>query len=126
MDHHLGAAGRFAQRGGVKRVGPHGLHLWPRSQCAGQGNAAVAGYRVRPEFFGFRCDHQIVAWQAVLAGVGVGVGMDRVTRQSPQLLCLLPEIQIPALPMWLTAHRELRGTPRLKLVFDSLASAFKA
>lgn len=85
----------------------------------------AAGHRVAREFFGFRCDNQIVAWQAVRAGVGIGVGLGRVARQTPELVRVLPEIQIPPLPMWITAHRELRGTPRLKLVFDALVSALK-
>lgn len=85
----------------------------------------AAGHRVAREFFGFRCDNQIVAWQAVRASVGIGVGLDRVAQQSPELVRVLPEIQIPPLPMWITAHRELRGTPRLKLVFEALVTALK-
>jgi len=27
--------------------------------------------------------------------------------------------------MWITAHRELRGTPRLKLIFEALVLALK-
>lgn len=85
----------------------------------------AAGYTVTRAFFGFRCDDQIVAWQAVRAGVGIGVGLERVAQQSPELVRVLPEFRIPPLPMWITAHRELRGTPRLKLVFDALVSALK-
>lgn len=85
----------------------------------------AAGIEVAREFFGFRCDHQIVAWQAVRAGVGIGVGLDCVARAAPKLVRVLPEIPIPALPLWITAHRELRGTPRLKLVFDALTAALK-
>ncbi|KQW35482.1 LysR family transcriptional regulator [Rhizobacter sp. Root404] len=83
-----------------------------------------AGFQVGKEMFAFRCDNQIVAWHAVLAGLGIGVGMVRVAALSPQLVRVLPKIPVPPLPLWLTAHRELRGTPRLKLVFDFLAAAF--
>jgi DNA-binding transcriptional LysR family regulator len=82
-----------------------------------------AGYPVRKDLFGFRCDHQVVAWQAVVAGLGIGVSTQRVAALFPQLLRVLPKVAIAPLPMWLTAHRELRGTPRLKLVFDTLAQA---
>lgn len=82
-----------------------------------------AGYPVRKDLFGFRCDHQVVAWQAVVAGLGIGVTTQRVAALFPQLLRVLPKVAIAPLPMWLTAHRELRGTPRLKLVFDTLAQA---
>lgn len=83
-----------------------------------------AGFQVDKALFGFRCDNQIVAWQAVRAGLGIGVGMVRVAAQAPELVRVLPKIPVPPLPLWLTAHRELRGTPRLKRVFDHLAAAF--
>ena len=83
----------------------------------------AAGYPVGKAMFGFRCDNQIVAWQAVLAGLGIGVTTQRVAALSPQLVRVLPKIVIPPLPVWITAHRELRGTPRLKIVFDALAQA---
>jgi DNA-binding transcriptional LysR family regulator len=83
----------------------------------------AAGFPVPRNFFGFRCDNQVVAWQAVVAGLGIGVGMKRVAEHTAQLERVLPEIDVPSLPMWLTAHRELRHTPRLAAVFDGLAAA---
>jgi len=32
-------------------------------------------------------------------------------------------VKVPSLPLWITAHRELHGTPRLKRVFDALSAA---
>jgi len=86
----------------------------------------AAGYSVTKEMFAFRCDNQIVAWQAVLAGMGIGVGTHRVAALSPQLVRVLAKVAIPPMPLWITAHRELRGTPRLKIVFDALAEALAA
>ena len=86
----------------------------------------AAGFAVGPELFGVRCDNQIVAWQVVLAGLGIGVTTQRVAALSPQVVRVLPKLPIPPLRLWITAHRELRGTPRLKLVFDALADALKA
>ena len=84
----------------------------------------AAGFDVTREFFGFRCDNQIVAWQAVLAGLGIGIGMHEVARRTPELQQVLKDVTLPSLPLWITAHRELRSTPRLKLVFDALAQSF--
>lgn len=84
-----------------------------------------AGFRVTREFFGFRCDNQIVAWHAVCAGLGLGLGLDCVAQHRPELRRVLPGVKVPVLPMWITAHRELRGTPRLRVVFEALAAAFK-
>lgn len=84
----------------------------------------AGGFDVTREFFGFRCDNQIVAWQAVLAGLGIGVGMHVVARRTPELRQVLREVKVPSLPLWITAHRELRSTPRLKTVFDALVLHF--
>jgi DNA-binding transcriptional LysR family regulator len=85
-----------------------------------------AGFKVGKEMFAFRCDNRVVAWHAVLAGLGIGVGMVRVAALSAQLVRVLTKVPVPPLPLWLTAPRELRGMPRLKVVFDFLAAAFAA
>jgi DNA-binding transcriptional LysR family regulator len=84
---------------------------------------AAGGFKVTREFFGFRCDNQIVAWHAVCAGMGIGVGMKRVAAKQPELVQVLRNIPVAPLTLWITAHRELRSTPRLKTVFDALAEA---
>jgi DNA-binding transcriptional LysR family regulator len=83
----------------------------------------AAGFPVRQDLFGFRCDNQVVAWQAVVAGLGIGVMTQRVAALFPQVVRVLPKVAIAPLPMWITAHRELRGTPRLKRVFETLIQA---
>lgn len=85
---------------------------------------ARAGRRVTREFFAFRCDSSRVQWQAVLAGLGIGVGLRAVGDSMPSLARVLDEASIPPLSTWLAVHRELRGTPRLRLVFDALAEGF--
>jgi hypothetical protein len=52
--------------------------------------------------------------------------MRRVADAASDLLRVLPEVKVPSLPLWITAHRELSGTPRLKLVFDALVAALAA
>lgn len=80
-----------------------------------------AGIKVDKSTFAFRTDNQIVGWQAVLAGLGVGIGMKHVARQFPQLEQIMEDQPLPELPVWLTAHRELRSVPRIRAVFDFLA-----
>ena len=43
----------------------------------------------------------------------------------PELVPVLPEVALPVLPVWLTAHRELRATRRLRVVFDALAGGLR-
>jgi DNA-binding transcriptional LysR family regulator len=86
----------------------------------------AAGFDIGPEFFSWRCDNHLVGWEALRAGMGIGVGMQALAARDPAVMRVLPEIEVPALPMWLTAHRELRDTPRLRLVFDTLVAAWSA
>jgi len=84
---------------------------------------AAAGYTVSREFFGFRCDSSVLNWQAVCAALGLGVGLQRVAEGTPGIVRVLPEVSIAPLQTWLAVHRELRGTPRLRIVFAALAKA---
>ncbi|HYD60727.1 MAG TPA: LysR family transcriptional regulator [Noviherbaspirillum sp.] len=85
-----------------------------------------AGYVVDKTFFVFRCDSDIVGWQAVLAGLGVGISAHVIARQFPQLVRVLEKQPLPDLPVWITAHRELRDTARIRAVFDFLVEKLLA
>lgn len=83
----------------------------------------AGGFDVDRRFFSFRCDDQIVCFEAIRAGVGIGIAIVPLAERQPGLVRVLPEIDLPVLPVWLTAHRELRSSRRLRLVFDALADA---
>jgi len=81
----------------------------------------AAGVEVDRRFFAFRSDHQIVNLEAVRQGLGIGVVMQPLARRLPELVPVLPGLVLPVLPVWLTAHRELRASRRLRVVWDWLA-----
>jgi len=85
-----------------------------------------AGFELTRHDFHFRCDHQLVSLAAVRAGLGVGVLLAPLARRLPELVQVLPEAELPTLPVWLTAHRALRSSRRLKTVFDWLAQGLGA
>jgi DNA-binding transcriptional LysR family regulator len=85
-----------------------------------------AGYTLTRQDFHFRCDHQVVNLAAVRAGLGVGVVMVPLARRLPELVRVVPDAALPVLPVWLTAHRALRSSRRLKTVFDALAEGLTA
>ena len=85
----------------------------------------AAGFNVDRRFFAFRCDNQVVNLEAVRQGLGIGVVMAPLARRTPELVAVLPGLALPVLPVWLTAHRELRASRRQKLVFDFLAQALR-
>jgi DNA-binding transcriptional LysR family regulator len=78
------------------------------------------------EDFPVRCDDQIVYWNLVRAGCGVG-GMQRLIADAdPTVARVADFIPLPSLPVWLTAAQALRQSPRIRRVFDHLAASFRA
>lgn len=84
-----------------------------------------AGWPVERDFFAFRCDNQVVGWQAARAGLGIGFAPLAIAKRWPSMHRVLHETPIPAMPVWLTAHRELRSSARIRLVFDALATGLQ-
>lgn len=84
------------------------------------------GIERRREDFPIRCDDQIVYWNLVRAGCGIG-GMQRhIADADPLVTRVAPFILLPPLPVWLTAPEALRQSPRIRRVFDHLAVSFRA
>lgn len=82
---------------------------------------AAMGYPVTREHFALRTDDLIAAWEAVRAGLGVGFAADYVIRTDPAVQRILPMLALPSLPVWLTVHREIRNSGRIRAVYDFLA-----
>ncbi len=84
---------------------------------------AAMGYPVTREHFAFRTDDLIASWQAVRNGLGVGFMADYLIRSDSAIVPLLPMLKIPPLPVWLTVHREIRTSRRIRAVYDFLVQA---
>jgi DNA-binding transcriptional LysR family regulator len=76
--------------------------------------------------FPVRCDDQVVYWNLVRAGCGIGGMQCLVGDADPLVERMAPFINLPSLPVWLTAPEALRQSPRIRRVFDYLAGAFQA
>lgn len=72
--------------------------------------------------FGLRTDDLNAQWAAVRAGLGIGFMGDHLLRSDPTVTVVLPTMDLPVLPVWLTVHRELRTSARIRAVYDYLAS----
>ena len=84
---------------------------------------ASFGFPVTKEAFSFRTDDLIAQWEAVRAGLGIGFIADYVARGDKLVLPVLPQLKVPPLPIWLTVHREIRTSRRIRAVYDFLAAA---
>lgn len=123
--------GAYAHRDYLRRRGTprqmqdllaHELVGNDRDDALSRGFASF-GFPVRSEAFAFRTDDLIAYWEAVRAGLGVGFVADYLARTDNQLVPLLPMLKIAPLPIWLTVHREIRTSRRIRAVYDFLAAA---
>lgn len=80
------------------------------------------GWPVERRNFAVRCDNQTTYWELVRAGCGIGFSQLNVGQADPVTVQLLPELEIPRLPVWLAAHQNMRRTPRIRRVWDFLAA----
>jgi DNA-binding transcriptional LysR family regulator len=80
------------------------------------------GFAIKDLRFALRSDDLIAQWAAVKAGLGVGFMADYLLRDEPSVQALLPTLQLPQFPMWLTVHRELQTSARIRAVYDFLAA----
>jgi DNA-binding transcriptional LysR family regulator len=83
---------------------------------------AAMGYPAQRQHFVLRTDDLIAYWGAVRAGVGIGFVADYLLRTDAEVVPLLPELPLPVLPIWLTVHREIRTSRRIRAVYDFLAA----
>ncbi len=78
------------------------------------------GLTVTEASFGLRTTSHAVHWEAARRGLGIGVGPVTLGSGDPLLVRVLPEITFDY-PVWLVAHRELKTSPRVRIVWDLLA-----
>lgn len=86
---------------------------------------AGLGIQRRREDFPLRCDDQVVYWALVRAGCGIGATQCPIGDADPTVERIAPFIELPSLPVWLTAPEALRQNPRIRRVLDHLSLAFR-
>lgn len=82
--------------------------------------AAALGVTLDRHAFRFRCDNQIVLWEAVKAGNGIGFAQRALVDREATVEAILPDMPLPVLPMWLAMHRDVRTSARIRRVADFL------
>lgn len=84
-----------------------------------------SGIPVTRGSFRFRTDNQIVLWEAVRAGNGVGLGQEPLADRDPLVEKVLPGLPLPVLPVWLAMHRDVRTSVRIRRMADFLHEELK-
>ena len=123
------ALGAYAHRDYLRRQGTprqpadllrHALIGNDRNDDVLRGFAAL-GQPAERGHFALRTDDLLAHWQAVRAGLGIGFMAGYLARTDPDVVAVLPQLQLPQLPVWLTVHREIRTSRRIRAVYDFLA-----
>ncbi|MDH5547070.1 MAG: LysR family transcriptional regulator [Gammaproteobacteria bacterium] len=64
----------------------------------------------------------LVQWELVKQDLGIGMMPEEIGNADPLVQQVLPDFPPIVFPIWLTTHRELRTSRRVRIVFDLLAS----
>jgi DNA-binding transcriptional LysR family regulator len=83
------------------------------------------GIDVTDENFPISAGTHHVHWEMVKEGVGIGFMPEDVGDVEPKVQRVLPEQIDLVYPLWLTTHRELKTSARVRVVFDFLAEELK-
>jgi DNA-binding transcriptional LysR family regulator len=84
------------------------------------------GFALTRDNFIVRTDSQTAMWELLKAGVGVGFAQQGLVLETPGMVPLLPGIRPPPLEVWLTTHRELFTSRRIRVIYDRLGAALTA
>ena len=83
---------------------------------------AAHGIDLEREDFSVRSDTQSFHVHAVVAGLAIGAIQKAVAARLPGLLPVLSALQLTSLSVWLVAHDDLQRSPRVRAVYDALAT----
>lgn len=103
----------------------HDLVGFDRSELLIAG-ARDMGFALTRDDFTVRTDSQTTIWELIRAGLGVGFAQAGLIRDTPGIVHLLPGLNPPPLEVWLTTHRELFTSRRIRAIYDRLAELLSA
>lgn len=81
------------------------------------------GVQVDANSFPILSPSHAVHWELAKQGLGACVMIEEVGDREPAVCRVLDDLPALPIPFWLTSHRGLRTTRRLRVVFDLLADA---
>jgi DNA-binding transcriptional LysR family regulator len=74
------------------------------------------------DLFAFRSDSDLAQLAALRAGFGIGASQLGIARREKHLVPVLHSLLMIPMEVWLVMHRDLRGSRRIRLLFDHLAT----
>lgn len=84
------------------------------------------GNAITRDHFALRSDDQTHLWELAKAGAGITVGQRNLVRRTLGLVEIPLDLDLPALPFWLTTHEQLFTSHRIRAIYDALAIGLSA
>ncbi len=78
------------------------------------------GFPIQKKNLRLHTSNHLVLWELVKQGLGIGVIIDEVGDAEPRVVRVLPDHPPIPVPMWVVAHREVRTSRRVRIVFDAI------
>jgi len=78
------------------------------------------GFELQRADFVLRTDSQTAMWELLKAGLGIGFAQAGMVQDAPGMRVVLPDFAVPPLEVWLTTHRELFTSRRIRAIYDRL------
>ena len=79
------------------------------------------GLNLTKKNFPILTENYIAHWELVKQGLGIGIMPEDIGEAEPLVELALPILEPIVFPIWLTTHRELNTSKRVRVVFDLLA-----
>jgi len=79
------------------------------------------GLSLTKKNFPMLTENYIAHWELVKQGLGIGIMPEEIGDAEALVVQALPTLKPIEFPIWLTAHRELNTSRRIRMVFDLLA-----
>jgi len=89
-------------------------------------HAQKLGLLLRRDQFVLRTDDQANQWELMRAGLGIGFAQRNLLLATPGMVELPIDLAIPPLQVWLTTHREVFTSHRIRAIYDALAEGLAA
>ena len=84
------------------------------------------GLSLTQSSFGVITENQLLQWELTKRGVGLAMMTEEVGDAEPLVRRALPDLPAFPVPLWLTTHRELSTSRRMRVVFDLLLEGLGA
>jgi DNA-binding transcriptional LysR family regulator len=82
-------------------------------------------FPIERDLFSFRADSDLAQLAALSAGFGVGVSQPCIAKRRG-LTRVMPNITLTSLGIWIVMHENLRGSRRMRAMFDHLVEGVSA